>query len=234
MGIFDGDTIEVVFADPPPGIQKEESIRLLGINTPELNARDPESFAQEAQQFVAEQTADSVVYLAFDSKWRGSFGRLLAYVFNSQGLLLNAELLSSGLATLYSGEPCHFHQYFVTLEVAARTESKGMWTAPIDAEVVIRQIFNDGRTEYVELWNCSTGEINLSGWYLLDERQNRIDIPLSTSIQAKELFYVLSGADTPPPSANSVYPTEKSIWNNDGDKARLYDDDDVLVTEYEY
>ena len=111
IGVIDGDTIKVVFVDPPPGIQTEESIRLLGIDAPELNASTGSGpLATEAREFVVEHTADSTVYLAFESRWRGDFGRLLAYVFTSEGSLLNAELLSCGLASVYNKEPCHFHE----------------------------------------------------------------------------------------------------------------------------
>ena len=190
--------------------------------------------ATDAREFVIEHVADSTVYLAFESRWRGDFGRLLAYVFTSEGSLLNAELLSLGLASVYNKEPCHFHQYFVTLEVDARSETRGMWTTPMTGIIIIRQIFNDGRGEYVELWNRSDQLINLSGWYLLDEQRNRIDFPLDTSIPANEHLYILSGTGTTSPSSNYVETTKASIWNNTGDTARLYDEDDELVTEHSY
>jgi endonuclease YncB( thermonuclease family) len=233
--VIDGDTIKVVFVDPPPGIQQEESIRLLGIDAPELHTSiNPEPLATEAREFVIAHTADPTVYLAFESRWRGSFGRILAYVFTNEKSLLNADLLSSGLASVYVETPCYFHQYFVTLEVAARSESRGMWTTPMNSSIVIRQIFNDGRSEYVELWNRSDQTVDLSGWYLLDDQRNRIDIPLDTSIPTKGRFYILSGTGTTPPSTNYVYPTKTTVWNNRGDRARLYDEEDELVTEHGY
>ena len=93
-------------------------------------------------------------------------------MFTDEESLLNADLLSSGLASVYVETPCYFHQYFVTLEVAARSESRRMWTTPMNSSIVIRQIFNDGRTEYVELWNRSDQTVNLSGWsisWMIDE-----------------------------------------------------------------
>ena len=232
--VTDGDTLKVVFVDPPPGIQGEESIRLLGIDTPELRtSMGPEPLATEAREFVITQIAESTVYLAFESNWRGSFGRLLAYVFTVEGILLNTELLSRGLASVYNDTPCHFHQYFVTLEVAARLEKRGMWTTPL-SYIVIWQIFNDGRAEYVELWNRTDQAIDLSGWYLLDEQENRIDLPLDTSIQANERLQVLSGSGTIATASNYVQTTNAAIWNNAGDTACLYNDENELVTEFAY
>ena len=148
--------------------------------------------------------------------------------------MLNADLLSRGLASVHHETPCYFHQDFVTLEFTARCESSGMWTTPMSGNVVIRQVFNEGRTEYVELWNRSEQLVDLSGWYLLDEQQNRIDIPLDTPIPANGRLHVLSGAETTPPSSNYVHPTEASIWDNDGDTAQLHDEDGELVAEYSY
>ncbi len=235
VAVTDGDTIRVIFADPPPGVQPDESVRLLGIDTPELQTPSgPDPLAEEAREFVIQRTADPAVYLAFESKWRGSFGRLLAYVFTNDGRLLNGELLSHGLASVYHETPCYFHQEFVSLEVAARLEAIGMWTTQMSGDVVIRQVFNEGRTEYVELWNRSDRTVDLSGWYLSDEQENRIDIPTHTSISRNERFYVLSGAGTTPPSPNFVHPTYANIWNNSGDTARLLNRDDEVVTEYSY
>lgn len=235
VGVTDGDTIKVFFADPPPGVQPDESVRLLGIDTPELHTSSgPDPWAEEAREFVIQQTDESVVYVAFESKWRGSFGRLLGYVFTDDGRLLNGELLSHGLASVYHETPCHFHQEFVSLEAAARSEAVGMWTTQMSRDVVIRQVFNEGRAEYVELWNPSDRTVDLSGWYLSDAQENRIAIPTGTSIPPDELFYVLSGAGTASPSSNFVQPTYANIWNNSGDTARLYNRDDEVVAEYSY
>ena len=232
--VTDGDTLRVVFEDPPPGIQREESIRLLGIGTPELGTSiKAEPLAAEARDFVATLVAESTVYLAFESKWRGSFGRLLAYVFTVEGLLINTELLSRGLASVYIQTPSHFHQDFIAIEVTARLETRGMWTTAM-GDIVIRQIFNDGQTEYVELWNRTDQTIDLSGWYLLDLQRNRIDLPHDTSIQANERLQVLSGSGTTATGSSFVRTTNASIWNNSGDTAHLYNDEGDLVAEFAY
>ncbi len=60
--VIDGDTIKVVFVDPPPGIQQEESIRLLGIDAPVLQTSiNPDPLATEAREFVIAHTADPTV-----------------------------------------------------------------------------------------------------------------------------------------------------------------------------
>ena len=109
--VIDGDTLKVAFVDPPPGIRTEETVRLLGIDAPELETPgESDEFVPEARKFVISYIADSTVYLAFETRWRGSFRRLLAYVFTSEGSLLNTELLSRGLASVYNETPCYFHR----------------------------------------------------------------------------------------------------------------------------
>ena len=100
-------------------------------------------------------------------------------------------------------------------------------------DIVIRQVFNEGRVEYVELWNRSGKNVDLSEWYLMDEQRNRIVIPPGTEIPENENLYVVSGQG-PPPAQNYVQTTHASIWNNSGDSARLFDEDGKLVAEHSY
>ena len=192
---IDGDTLKVAFVDPPPGIRAEESVRLLGIDAPQINtSAESDAFAPEAREFVISYIADSTVSQTFES---------------------------------------YFHQSFVAIKVVARSESRVMWTTPMTGNIVIRQVYNEGRAEYVELWNRSAQTVNISDWYLLDNQQNRIEIPLDTSIPGNERLLVVSGSG-PPPSSNYVQTTKASIWNNAGDTAKLYDGDGELVAEYSY
>jgi hypothetical protein len=82
--------------------------------------------------------------------------------------------------------------------------------------------------------NRTDQTVDISGWYLSDKQQNRIDLPQDTSIRANEHLQVLSGSGTDATSPNYVRTTNALIWNNAGDTARLYDGDGELVTEFSY
>jgi micrococcal nuclease len=97
--VVDGDTIKV-FAD-----NKVESIRLIGIDCPELarNGLPPQLFANEAKAHT--QTliiaSNNRVRIAHDGTKRDRYGRTLAmvYVRSPVGeVLINSDLVNKGLA----------------------------------------------------------------------------------------------------------------------------------------
>lgn len=83
--VVDGDTAEFAFTAPPVyegdpvGAIVVESVRFLGVNTPELRSRDADerAAAVRAKLFVEQRVGD-VVQLAFERKRRDKYGRWLA------------------------------------------------------------------------------------------------------------------------------------------------------------
>ena len=68
------------------------------------------------------------VYLAFDWDLRDRFDRLLAYVFISDGVAVNALVLQQGYAVLLSRFPFKFLDEFADHEDYARTRNLGLWS----------------------------------------------------------------------------------------------------------
>lgn len=122
--VIDGDTIVVNIDNPPRGIDSVERVRFLGIDAPE---RD-EPFADEATIFVSDLIRHQRVYLAFDWDLRDRFDRLLAYVFISDGVAVNALVLQQGYAVLLSSFPFKFLDEFEDHEDYARTRNLGIWS----------------------------------------------------------------------------------------------------------
>ncbi|MEM9074380.1 MAG: thermonuclease family protein [Myxococcota bacterium] len=122
--ITDGDTI-VVELDG-----RQERVRYIGIDTPETSnsPRGPEPFAEEATRANREWVEDQVVQLELDTETRDRFGRLLAYVFLSDGTFVNARLLEEGYARTLTIPPnVRYADEFRTLESDARTNARGLW-----------------------------------------------------------------------------------------------------------
>jgi len=122
----DGDTI-VVDIDG-----REESVRLIGIDTPESVARDRpvECFGPEAKARTAELLpAGTVVRLERDVEARDRYDRLLAYVYrDSDDVLINLLLVEEGYAAAFAYPPNVAHQAeFDQAEPAARADSRGLW-----------------------------------------------------------------------------------------------------------
>ena len=103
--IYDGDTIRADL-DLGMGIWKHESLRLYGINTPEIRGEEREE-GLEAKAFVQSVLEDPhmecVIKTHKDKK--GKYGRLLAEVFYGSiehGMMnLNQQLIELGYAEPY-------------------------------------------------------------------------------------------------------------------------------------
>jgi endonuclease YncB( thermonuclease family) len=89
----DGDTIHT---------KNGLKLRLLNINTPEINPTSKlaaEPFSKAAQKrLVALIGPSNKVFWITDKRKKDKYKRELAYVFNSAGLFINAQLASEGLA----------------------------------------------------------------------------------------------------------------------------------------
>jgi endonuclease YncB( thermonuclease family) len=128
--VIDGDTIKAKIGD------KAETIRLLGINTPEVENpyRHQECFGPEASKKTKKLLTGKKVYLLPDPKApnRGKYNRLLRYIFLPNGEFVNAELIRDGYAFKYIYQPIQFMDYFNFLEQEARENRLGLWSGKCD------------------------------------------------------------------------------------------------------
>ena len=112
--IIDGDTIEVKIGD------KIESVRLIGIDTPELTDSSMKGLkAIEAKEKLEEILKDKKVILESDESQddRDVYNRLLRYVFLEDGTFVNKEMIRSGLAEEYTFiMPYKYQEEFRKLE----------------------------------------------------------------------------------------------------------------------
>jgi micrococcal nuclease len=125
--VVDGDTIVVRLA----GI--EESVRLLGIDTPEsVDPRSPvECFGKEASARTASLLPPGTeVRLVRDVEARDRFSRLLAYVYRADdGAFVNLQLVQDGYAGVLNYPPNVAHADELAVAAAqARHEARGLWS----------------------------------------------------------------------------------------------------------
>ena len=133
--VVDGDTLVVTTASG-----RRESVRLLGVDTPELHhrARPTEFYAAEARAFVEQRIAGQQVRLGRDSlrdNDRDRYDRLLRYVYLPDGNSLNAELLRTGHAYAYTRFPLTENDRYLALEAEARRAGRGVWAEGGLAEI---------------------------------------------------------------------------------------------------
>jgi endonuclease YncB( thermonuclease family) len=86
LAVIDGDTIDVTIDGD------FERVRYFGVDTPE---RGQPCYQEARQRNLA--LVDKEVYLMADVRDRDDNGRLLRYVFTSNGVLVDASLIADGL-----------------------------------------------------------------------------------------------------------------------------------------
>lgn len=123
----DGDTIVVNMNG------SLERVRFIGVDTPET--KDPrkavQCYGHEASDFTKDQLNNGLVRLESDptDTNRDRYGRLLRYVYTTDGTLLNAELIKQGYGFAYTGFPFEKKQEFVQYQDEAMAAHIGLWAA---------------------------------------------------------------------------------------------------------
>lgn len=118
--VIDGDTIECVLN------AKRVSIRLLGIDAPELRQKP---FGPQAKAFLQRLLpVDASVTLDIDVRATDRYGRLLAYVWNDGTIMVNEELLRAGFAVVDIQPPnVKYAEVLRAAAAAARAAQIGLW-----------------------------------------------------------------------------------------------------------
>jgi len=126
---IDGDTVRVRFSNPPKDISSEETIRLLGVDTPETvhTKKAVQRFGKEASEYTENSLLGKDVYIAFDWDLRDRYKRLLAYIYTESGRCFNAVLIQEGYGHAYLRFPFQFMEEFKILEQEARQQKRGLW-----------------------------------------------------------------------------------------------------------
>jgi micrococcal nuclease len=140
LDVVDGDTVDVRLPDG-----SEDTVRLVGVDTPEVHVEnDPAEFegipdseagsrclreaGHDASASVEGRLAAGNVSLVFgpDTERRGSYGRLLAYVYVGERNL-NYALVATGHARVYETDFV-LRDRFDAAEQHARTDQRALWT----------------------------------------------------------------------------------------------------------
>jgi len=119
--IFDGDTFKT---------KRDERIRLLGINTPEVahEASPEQPMGKAATQVLHKLIAGKTVRLAFDQQIKDNYGRTLAQVYLRDGTWVNGEMVRAGMAHVYTFTPnLRWAAELIQLEKTARQARLGIW-----------------------------------------------------------------------------------------------------------
>jgi micrococcal nuclease len=132
--ITDGDTIHVRIGG------ETESVRLIGIDTPEVSdsAADADCYSAEAERYLTDLINGATVWLEPDVNDRDRYGRLLRYVWIRQAdgyVMVNQILVGNGLAVARQyAEDVRYADRLAETERDAIRSRRGIWSACVTAE----------------------------------------------------------------------------------------------------
>jgi micrococcal nuclease len=118
--VINGDTIQ---------LDNGETVKYIGIETPELNVKEggSEFFARQASRYNQKLVFMKKVRLEFDTEKKDKEGRMLAYVF-VKNVFINAELIKLGYARTKIVPPNDkYKNMFLDYEKKAQQSEKGLW-----------------------------------------------------------------------------------------------------------
>ena len=139
ISIIDGDTLKIDYKG------QKESIRLIGIDTPESRVnkkikKDAKRSEQDIETIIAMgkmatayvdglvKTGD-LITIEFDVQQRDRYGRLLGYVYLSNGKMLNVEIVKAGYANVMTIPPdVKYKDMFLKAYREAKEKERGLWT----------------------------------------------------------------------------------------------------------
>jgi endonuclease YncB( thermonuclease family) len=119
--VHDGDSLRT---------DKGEKIRLLGINAPEISNNDEpgQIMGDEAKQRLIELAGGQLVQLRIDKEKQDAYGRTLAQVYLRDGTWVNVQMVSEGLAYVYTFAPnFRWVSKLKQAETEARDNKRGIW-----------------------------------------------------------------------------------------------------------
>ncbi|WP_142860644.1 lamin tail domain-containing protein [Salinigranum halophilum] len=193
--VTDGDTMDVRFANG-----SEETIRLLGVDTPEVYAENspsewegvPETQAgrdwlrqwgARASEFATSELDGERVEIRVDPQEdrRGGYGRLLVYLSTADTeRSFNYRLIERGYARLYD-TPFTERDAFVAAEADARESGTGVWSFGDEIESQTASSIQDSPLELVEVNADAAGNDNenLDDEYLVFENTDPEPLEIS-------------------------------------------------------
>ena len=121
--VYDGDTIKVKLDGG-----EERRVRLIGIDSPEIGDTPMETPLEAllAKRFTFFHLFRQRVELTYDRELEDKYGRLLAYVWNENGLF-NEFILEQGFAHVFLKFPYALKDKFIQAEKVAEKKGRGFW-----------------------------------------------------------------------------------------------------------
>ncbi len=232
LSVTDGDTIRV---SRPGGTAM--SVRLIGINTPEID----ECLGPESKTALEQLVDGKEVVLVGDVADVDDHLRLLRYIYLPDGTFVNEVMVRDGFALANEFPPnVTESETLSTAQEHAQREDLGLWAADTCGEaseetLIITHVEYDAprddndnlNGEWVDIENRGSTAADLTGWVLKDESTShrfRFESGMVLDVGTKMRVFTGCGIDIVSPSFAEIYWCESgAVWNNSGDTAFLLD-----------
>lgn len=119
--VYDGDTVL---------LENRTKVRLLGINTPEIESRRKtgEPGGEEARRWLKKSIEGKKVSLVRDTAATDHYKRTLAHIFTEDGSHINLKLVQLGLASVNIHPPnLKYSEQLLNAQRFAEQNRKGIW-----------------------------------------------------------------------------------------------------------
>jgi len=212
--VIDGDTIK----------SNENSIRLLGINSPEKGER----YYEEAKDFLNKEILNKTIRLEYGKDKKDRYNRTLAYIFlNNENV--NLKQVEQGFANYYfpSGKDVYYNNFKEAWENCIK-ENKNLCEKSVNpcGKCVLLKELDYNSQEAVFYNSCNYG-CNLNNWRIKDEgRKNFIFSNFNLNSEKEVKIKVGEGKDN---EEVLFWTGEDYVWTETGDTLFLRDSGGKLV-----
>lgn len=125
--VHDGDTVSISIKSLFGIVIGTEKVRLIGIDAPEIKQ---EPWGRRAKKHLKKLINESggSVHLEYDLDRRDKYGRILAYLWDKKGRMINQKMIEDGYATVLTIPPnVKYVKRFIEAQQMARKNKAGMW-----------------------------------------------------------------------------------------------------------
>ena len=212
--VIDGDTIVTI----------NETIRLLGINSPERG----ELYYEEAKELLENLILNETVRLKFGKTKYDRYQRVLAYIY-FENKNVNLEIIKQGLANFYfpSGKDIYYKDFKKAWEECVK-DNVNLCEASVDkcATCIKLKEFNYA-DEIITLYNQCNFDCDLTSWNIKDEGRKNFVFPdfILNSNNPVEII-VGEGINS---NDELFWTGEEYVWTRSGDTLFLRDENGGLV-----
>ena len=143
--VYDGDTVV---------LEDGRKIRLLGINTPEVQHKDKMADAggEDAKAWLINKLQNTKVRLEFDFEKTDKYGRTLAHLFSEKKEHINLSLVKAGLATISIYPPNLLYvNELLAAENKAEQDKLSIWQRPEYAAIPVGNLTEAGHPGWSRL-----------------------------------------------------------------------------------